>query len=369
MIKDEGWDILFPAKVNTAGDPDTDLTPTFEMTHLTCFIGGMYGLGGKIFGREDDIETAKKLTDGCVWAYQSTPSGVMPEWSHLIPCPTLDECEFNETLWWEHLDPNRKWREKEVLKWEADEAAGKHKTKKPLSGSGTGKANLFDNENVLDNSKEQEPQEQELRSAKNILQPVQAGEHLSAQEVGEKSDTVGKAIPASDSDTDDGSILAKRDNIPAEDLETSLAVDDDEEADEEEGSALPDSLKDKLNLNHEDTSLASAQKVEGGESFEDAAEVEIEDGSMNMGGTSLQDESTAYDADAVDPDVEDTDYLPEIKDAPPNVPPPSIPNVPWSKPPPMDKPLSHEEFVKQKLASFPMPPGYSSIGTAGYILR
>lgn len=118
MIKDTKWDILFPAKVTTAGEPTKDLSVTYEMTHLTCFIGGMYGLGGKIFNREKDIETAKKLTDGCVWAYQSTASGIMPEGATLLPCPTTEKCAFNETLWWETLDSSKEYRDKRVAEWE-----------------------------------------------------------------------------------------------------------------------------------------------------------------------------------------------------------------------------------------------------------
>lgn len=120
-MSDDGWDVLFPAKVGTSGSPEKDLTPTYEITHLTCFIGGMYGLGGKIFGREKDIETAKKLTDGCVWAYQLTPSGLMVEGAQVLPCPTLDKCDFNETLWHESLDGSREWRDAERVRWEKQE--------------------------------------------------------------------------------------------------------------------------------------------------------------------------------------------------------------------------------------------------------
>ncbi|KAM0460699.1 hypothetical protein ACHAO4_001489 [Trichoderma viride] len=114
---DGDWDILFPAKVSTNGNPSQDLSATFEVTHLTCFIGGMYGLGGKIFGREKDLEIAKQLTDGCVWAYQSTVSGIMPEGSQVLPCPTLEKCEFNQTLWYEKLDSSKDWRDQQVAEW------------------------------------------------------------------------------------------------------------------------------------------------------------------------------------------------------------------------------------------------------------
>lgn len=114
---DGDWDILFPAKVSTNGNPSKDLSATFEVTHLTCFIGGMYGLGGKIFGREKDLEIAKQLTDGCVWAYQSTVSGIMPEGSQVLPCPTLEKCEFNQTLWYEKLDQSKEWRDQQMAEW------------------------------------------------------------------------------------------------------------------------------------------------------------------------------------------------------------------------------------------------------------
>lgn len=119
MIKDEKWDILFPAKIATAGEPKKDMVPTYEVAHLTCFIGGMYGLGAKIFGRDQDLETAKQLTDGCVWAYQSTATGIMPEGAELMSCPTMEKCEFNQTAWYLELDSSKEYRDSEVEEWEA----------------------------------------------------------------------------------------------------------------------------------------------------------------------------------------------------------------------------------------------------------
>lgn len=67
-----------------------------EMSHLACFVGGMYALGGKIFNRPQDLETAAKLTDGCVWAYNSTRTGVMPENFHVRRCPSDgSSCHFD----------------------------------------------------------------------------------------------------------------------------------------------------------------------------------------------------------------------------------------------------------------------------------
>ncbi|KAJ8126374.1 hypothetical protein O1611_g7264 [Lasiodiplodia mahajangana] len=78
MVPDDR-DILFSSKIVTNGEPETDGRVQYEVTHLTCFIGGMFGLGGKIFEVPADVEIGKKLTEGCVWAYESTPtdSGIL----------------------------------------------------------------------------------------------------------------------------------------------------------------------------------------------------------------------------------------------------------------------------------------------------
>lgn len=98
-------DILFSGLVTTAGEPETDLKLIAEVEHLTCFIGGMVGMGAKIFGLEGDLELAMKLADGCVWAYEATPSGIMPEGATVLPCESAEQCTWNETAYWEFLDP------------------------------------------------------------------------------------------------------------------------------------------------------------------------------------------------------------------------------------------------------------------------
>jgi mannosyl-oligosaccharide alpha-1,2-mannosidase len=40
----------------------------------------------------EELEAAKKLTDGCVWGYKNTPSGVMPDFSHVEPCENAAKC-------------------------------------------------------------------------------------------------------------------------------------------------------------------------------------------------------------------------------------------------------------------------------------
>ncbi|TQV98974.1 hypothetical protein V2A60_007335 [Cordyceps javanica] len=118
MVNETEWDIYFSAKVRTQGDPSHDISVEYEATHLTCFIGGMYGLGAKIFNRPQDLETAKRLTDGCVWAYHKTPSGLMPEASILLPCPSMDKCKFDQAKWYESLDSSKAYRDQKISEWE-----------------------------------------------------------------------------------------------------------------------------------------------------------------------------------------------------------------------------------------------------------
>ena len=112
MLPDESRHVLQAGLRRTNGKDTTDssrLVP--EGTHLTCFVGGMFAIGSKIFNREADLDRAKKLTDGCVWAYGATHSGVMPEGFLSIPCADSAHCPWNETLWREMLDPYGDQRE------------------------------------------------------------------------------------------------------------------------------------------------------------------------------------------------------------------------------------------------------------------
>ena len=68
-----------------------------EMAHLTCFTGGMYAMSAKIFDREEDLEIGRKLTEGCVWAYNMTASGIMPESFNVIPCKSKDSCSGEQS--------------------------------------------------------------------------------------------------------------------------------------------------------------------------------------------------------------------------------------------------------------------------------
>lgn len=105
-------DILAVGKLDVptknAARPSSKMT--YEGTHLSCFAGGMFALGAKAFGMEEDFEIGRKLTEGCIWAYDSTTTGIMPETFEMVPCSSMDYCEWNETAWHEALDPNHDTR-------------------------------------------------------------------------------------------------------------------------------------------------------------------------------------------------------------------------------------------------------------------
>ncbi|KAI4132792.1 MAG: hypothetical protein LQ338_000496 [Usnochroma carphineum] len=74
------------------------IVPEFKGQHLASFTGGMVGIGAKIFERPDDLKTARQLVDGCIWGYNHTQTGIMPEIFHMVPCKD-DECKWDEGRW------------------------------------------------------------------------------------------------------------------------------------------------------------------------------------------------------------------------------------------------------------------------------
>lgn len=110
MLPDDR-DVLLSGSVTIKGESDEDkplLQP--EGSHLTCFAGGMLAIGAKIFDRNGDLDLARKLTDGCVWAYEATTTGIMPEHYLAVPCMNGLQCKWNETRYEELIDPQWKQR-------------------------------------------------------------------------------------------------------------------------------------------------------------------------------------------------------------------------------------------------------------------
>lgn len=99
-------DILYSGNAAMGNDSISSLEPQGQ--HLTCFLAGMIAIGSRIFSRPDDLSIAKRLLEGCLWAYAATPSGLMPETFHLAPChqgadslpQDSTDCDWSDDKWY-----------------------------------------------------------------------------------------------------------------------------------------------------------------------------------------------------------------------------------------------------------------------------
>ncbi|KAK0721264.1 glycoside hydrolase [Apiosordaria backusii] len=90
-------DILFVGDAYVHSDR-IDHVP--EGQHLSCFVGGMFGLGGKLFNVPQHVDIGERIARGCAWAYDAFPTGLMPEIFGLVRCGSAKEpCVWDETKW------------------------------------------------------------------------------------------------------------------------------------------------------------------------------------------------------------------------------------------------------------------------------
>ena len=94
MTKDHN-DVLFSG--DTHIDDSGEAHSENRVQHLGCFAGGMLALGARIMQDNEDLALARKLADGCIWAYNSTQSRVMPEVFHITPCGS--PCSWQNEKW------------------------------------------------------------------------------------------------------------------------------------------------------------------------------------------------------------------------------------------------------------------------------
>ncbi|KAK9449549.1 glycosyl hydrolase family 47-domain-containing protein [Limtongia smithiae] len=85
-------DILFSGNIVIGHDGSKQLDA--EMTHLSCFLGGMYALGSKVLEMPEALETGRKLAEGCYWSYRQTRTGIMPENFHVRQCFPGEDCSW-----------------------------------------------------------------------------------------------------------------------------------------------------------------------------------------------------------------------------------------------------------------------------------
>ncbi|EGG03425.1 family 47 glycoside hydrolase [Melampsora larici-populina 98AG31] len=88
-----------------SGGKDSNLVNSLD--HLTCFSGAMIGLGARLLDNVEDLDLAVSYTDSCVWAYESTKTGLGPE--RMIVFDDEDGAEYWEpvkheewTSWFDH---------------------------------------------------------------------------------------------------------------------------------------------------------------------------------------------------------------------------------------------------------------------------
>ncbi|TFB01396.1 putative mannosyl-oligosaccharide alpha-1,2-mannosidase [Trichoderma ghanense] len=104
---EQDGDVLMPGNVNVDEGGEPVLDP--ETEHLACFVGGMFGLAGRLFGRAEDVDTGVRLTNGCVYAYRAFPTGLMPERVDLAPCRDRARCPWDEEHWLRERDKRPEW--------------------------------------------------------------------------------------------------------------------------------------------------------------------------------------------------------------------------------------------------------------------
>lgn len=89
-------DILFAGNAHVYED---GVTTVPEGQHLSCFVGGMFLLGGRTFNIPEHVGIGERVARGCAWAYDAMPTGLMPEIFGMVACPTIDGCEWDEARW------------------------------------------------------------------------------------------------------------------------------------------------------------------------------------------------------------------------------------------------------------------------------
>ena len=78
----------------------------YQTEHLKCYLGATIGVGAKVFDRPQELSLARMLTEGCIWAYDIMPTGIMPEIFHVAACRDLEKCSWDEIKWFTEVRSN-----------------------------------------------------------------------------------------------------------------------------------------------------------------------------------------------------------------------------------------------------------------------
>ncbi|KAF4547931.1 putative glycosyl hydrolase family 47 protein 4 [Elsinoe fawcettii] len=73
--------------------------------HLACFAGGMLTLGSVVLDNATHLDLGRRVTEGCIEMYHTSPLGIMPDEAFVLPCKNCtltsgsDCCTFNNDTW------------------------------------------------------------------------------------------------------------------------------------------------------------------------------------------------------------------------------------------------------------------------------
>ena len=125
-LTEHGEDVLLSGNAFPNEDDEPYLEPQGQ--HLGCYTGGMLAIGAIIFERPEDLDIARRLVEGCVWAYNAMPSRLMPEVFHTVSCqkgvgkPSADACQWSKEKWYKGI-VDRQEDNEETEKMTTDEKA------------------------------------------------------------------------------------------------------------------------------------------------------------------------------------------------------------------------------------------------------
>ncbi|KAI9845437.1 MAG: hypothetical protein M1837_004915 [Sclerophora amabilis] len=315
-------DLLFAGSLTVTRGSSSESGPSKldpEGTHLTCFAGGMLALGAKIFDRPDELELGSKLTDGCVWAYEATQTGLMPERFYPLPCKDKTKCKWNETAYWDALDPYAESRERQRKQRQQIIADSQKKEKESVQDKSGPLAKApaaeVETPRARDSKEKRQTKEKELDLTPSTSKEEEASALKAAAEEMKGSDKgSGKdestPVQKGTNSADDGKEPTNKESDKKPEIKDST----EKKPETKEADKKPEILEaDKISGNKD----GDGQKLKNNEPIQKAATTSSAPGSV---------------------------YTPP---APP----------------------THEEYVKSKISDDRLPPGFVSIGAKKYILR
>lgn len=355
--------ILFSAKVSSRDNTLKDTYREYEVSHLTCFLGGMFALGGRIFENPEDVDIGARLTEGCVWAYETMPAGVMPEYARVAPClppkgkragsliAAAEDCQWDEKVWHKTLDPMSETRDDQMIQYRDQLAEWKVK-KAEVEQRNKEKAKERKNKAGSDKEKLRAASASAMDGAEEEAAPSPAKKKKQRRPVSTSSST---------------SASRRKRPVPETIFKGEFSLDDPGTAEddaEEPVTSAPSAKKHTKRVDIPDNpSDIAAAEIAALEKKIAALEEQLrlsknagrnadsaqfdEDGQPSRSYSGYRSYSGDMDFQTLIVDEDDDELLP---------------------PEPI-KPATHKEYVASRLKDEKLPPGYTDVGDPRYILR